>query len=87
LNGHDHLYERFAPQTPDLLSDPSRGIRQFTVGTGGAPLYSRAAVAPNSEVLIQSFGVLRMSLQPSLYEWEFIDANGVAVDRGLNICH
>ena len=36
LNGHDHLYERFAPQDPDGRADPVRGIRQFTVGSGGA---------------------------------------------------
>ena len=34
--GHDHLYERFAPQDPDGRFDPVRGIRQFIAGTGGA---------------------------------------------------
>ena len=38
LNGHEHLYERFAPQTPQGVPDPRRGIRQFTVGTGGHSL-------------------------------------------------
>jgi len=36
LNGHDHIYERFAPQSPAGLLDSANGIRQFTVGTGGA---------------------------------------------------
>ena len=35
VNGHDHDYERFAPQTPDGAPDPGRGIREFVVGTGG----------------------------------------------------
>ena len=35
LSGHDHHYERFAPQAPDGSSDPQRGIREFVVGTGG----------------------------------------------------
>src|SRR5215207_1728222 len=34
LNRHDHIYERFAPQTPDGIADPVRGIREFVVGTG-----------------------------------------------------
>ena len=43
LNGHDHDYERFAPQDPWGRSDPTHGIREFVVGTGGAPLRSRLA--------------------------------------------
>jgi len=35
LNGHDHDYERFAPQDPGGNADPKRGIREFVVGTGG----------------------------------------------------
>jgi hypothetical protein len=85
---HDHLYERFAPQDAHGRADPSRGVRQFTAGTGGAPLYSRARSAINSEVVIQAHGVLRMKLDPALYEWEFLDAaTGNALDRGLAICH
>jgi hypothetical protein len=34
LTGHEHLYERFAPQTPSGVANPN-GIRQFIVGTGG----------------------------------------------------
>jgi len=35
LNGHDHNYERFAPQDATGRADPERGIREFVVGTGG----------------------------------------------------
>src|ERR1035437_911540 len=31
LDGHDHIYERFAPQTPTGVLDSANGIRQFTV--------------------------------------------------------
>lgn len=48
LSGHEHVYERFDPQNPDGQSDPTTGIRQFTVGTGGASPYSFAAIQPNS---------------------------------------
>jgi hypothetical protein len=84
---HDHLYERFGPMDADSRPDTARGMRQFTAGTGGAPLYSRGRVAPHSEALIQQHGVLRLKLDPAAYEWEFVDTNGNALDRGLTICH
>ena len=37
LAGHDHDYERFAPQTVDGVASAT-GVRQFVVGTGGATL-------------------------------------------------
>lgn len=87
IAGHDHLYERFMPVDPSSKRDDAKGIRQFTVGTGGAPLYSRMRAAPNSELLISSYGILRLKLDPALYEWSFMDMNGNVVDRGLNLCH
>jgi Calcineurin-like phosphoesterase len=50
LVGHDHDYERFAPQTPDARPDPARGIRQFVVGTGGKTHDGFRTVEPNSQV-------------------------------------
>jgi hypothetical protein len=87
INGHDHVYERHAPVNPDQRRDDVRGIRQFTVGTGGATLYGRMRTAINSELLISSYGILRLKLDPALYEWQFMDVNGNVVDRGLNVCH
>ena len=34
LSGHDHDYERFAPQTAAGRLDRAHGIVQFVVGTG-----------------------------------------------------
>lgn len=65
VNGDDHLYERFAPQDPDGRPDPI-GIRQFIVGTGGAPLYGAQSVQPNSEVRTSTFGVLKLTLRPTV---------------------
>lgn len=87
LNGHDHNYERIAPQNADRVYDPARGLRQFTVGTGGAPLYPMSRKTANSEVFLQTWGVLRMTLRPTLYEWEFLDVNGAVLDRGVDACH
>jgi hypothetical protein len=85
--GHDHLYERHAPQDANGRPDPARGIRLFIAGTGGAPPYGRARAAMNSEIVLSSHGMLRLKLEPALYEWEFLDVNGAALDRGLTVCH
>ena len=87
IAGHDHVYERHAPINTDQRRDDAKGIRQFTVGTGGAPLYSRVRAAQNSEFLVSNYGVLRLKLDPALYEWQFMDMNGNILDRGLNVCH
>ncbi len=71
LVGHDHGYERFAPQSPNGLADPS-GIRQFVVGTGGAARTPMGTIQPNSEVRnTTSFGVLGLDLAPDGYAWQF----------------
>ena len=88
ISAHEHLYERFAPQTPDGAADPEYGIRQFVVGTGGAPLASALRRASNSEVLLTTFGILRLTLQPQSYRWEFLSAEGGGVlDSGTGTCH
>ncbi|HYE87135.1 MAG TPA: metallophosphoesterase [Vicinamibacterales bacterium] len=87
IAGHDHLYERHAPVDASQKRDDARGIRQFTVGTGGAPLYNRVRASFHSEILISTHGMLRLKLDPALYEWQFLDVNGNVLDRGLNVCH
>lgn len=88
LVGHDHTYERFAPQDPDAAADPSRGIRQFVIGTGGAALYPFGAPKPNSEVRgAGSFGVAKFVLGDGRYSWEFLPASGSTfTDRGEATC-
>jgi hypothetical protein len=89
ISGHDHIYERFAPQTPDGTPDVTRGIREFVVGTGGGDLTAVAHVRPNSEVRITGmYGVLKLSLQPTGYSWRFVPARGGATtDSGSANCH
>lgn len=73
LVGHDHDYERFAPQDGSAQYAPDRGIREFVVGTGGAQLRDYRFIQPNSEVRnSETFGVLKLTLHPSSYDWEFI---------------
>jgi hypothetical protein len=86
LNGHDHLYERFAPQTPTGARD-DRGIREFVIGTGGALPYSVAIRRPNSELIdAGSYGVLKLTLTRSAYQWEFVTTGGRVVDSGTSGC-
>jgi hypothetical protein len=89
LNGHAHLYERFAPMEPDGEANPEGGIREFVVGTGGASHYPVADVQPNSEVRnADTYGVLKLTLRPSGYEWEFVPVAGETfTDSGTQGCH
>jgi acid phosphatase type 7 len=88
ISGHDHDYERFAPQTPTGASDPARGIREFVVGTGGSNLRGFATPQPNSEFRYSSsFGVLKLALSATSYNWSFIAAGGTVKDSGSGNCH
>jgi hypothetical protein len=87
LNGHDHAYERLAPQDPFANRDGVRGIRQFLVGTGGKSLQAQHWTAPWSEVRLSSFGVLEMTLGDDGYSWEFVNDYGQTLDSGANSCH
>jgi len=90
LNGHDHDYERFAPQSPSGAADDARGIRQFVVGTGGRELRPfRTTIAANSEVRnAHTFGVLKLTLHPNSYEWKFVPVAGKTfTDSGASDCH
>ena len=86
INGDNHMYERFAPQTPDGAADQARGIRQFVAGTGGADLYQFTRAAPNNEMYASMWGVLKLTLRPADYSWEFIGAQGQVVDSGTDVC-
>jgi hypothetical protein len=77
LGGHEHNYERFAPQDPQGNPDPSKGIRQFVIGTGGSSLYAFGDTIANSEVRSNdTHGVLKLILLPTSYSWEFIPVAG-----------
>jgi 3',5'-cyclic AMP phosphodiesterase CpdA len=94
LSGHDHDYERFAPQDADGRPDPARGIRQFVVGTGGAYPTPFLLTVAHSEVRDSNrTGVLRLQLYAGGYGWEFVESTRlssfgvVPPDRGSAACH
>lgn len=86
LAGHEHFYERFAPQNQHGTPDPDRGVRQFIVGTGGGELYDFVGALPTSEARITQYGVLKLTLGPESYTWQFIGTEGGS-DSGLGFCH
>lgn len=86
LTGHDHQYERFAPQRDGTTPSPS-APREFVVGTGGVSLYSFAAPKPNSEARVAGvFGFLRLTLRTDGYDWQFVDERHVVHDSGSGTC-
>jgi len=89
LEAHDHIYERFAPQTASGILDPARGIRSFIVGTGGDDLTEIVSLAAHSEVRNASvFGVLMLTLHANSYDWRFVpEAGKTFTDSGSGTCH
>jgi len=88
LVGHEHNYERFGPQDSNGVADPTRGIREFVVGTGGAEQYGFGPPLANSEVRnADTFGVLKLTLHLTGYDWEFIPVAGKTfTDSGTAAC-
>jgi hypothetical protein len=89
VNGHDHDYERFAPQDPEGSPDLKRGIREFVAGTGGKNHRPFGEPKPNSELRdATAFGVLKLTLKPNSYDWQFIPEAGKSfTDSGTGKCH
>ena len=88
LDGHDHIYERFAPMksgaTPadPPVADPTYGIRQFTVGTGGEEHHAVVSPLATSQVRdATTFGVFKLTLHPTSYDWAFLPIAGSTLHR------
>ncbi len=88
LNGHDHLYERFAPMDENGNAS-SVGTREFVVGTGGTNHYNFIHVLSTSQARDNtSFGVLKLALHPAGYDWQFLPIDGASFqDSGSGACH
>jgi acid phosphatase type 7 len=90
LSGNNHLYARFAPQSPSGAADPANGIRQFVVGTGGKSLHGLSRI-PDPQVesrQASTYGILELTLHPSGYSWRFVpEAGRTFTDSGTQACH
>ena len=88
VNGHDHDYERFAPQDPEGRIDRQRGIREFVVGTGGASIRGFAKPVANSELRLSlGPGVIKFTLHAQSYDWQWIPAASQVTNSGSAPCH
>lgn len=96
LSGHEADYERFGPLAANGQPDPA-GVRQFVVGTGGqvtydpaqgdAPWRAKAAPIPNEFFDGGHHGLLRLTLNPDSYDWQFIALDAGVLDSGSAPCH
>ena len=90
LNGHDHDYERFGPQTPGGVRSSTLGIREFVVGTGGKSHYAFPS-SPRRNSMVRNnttYGVLTLRLRPRGYDWRFVPVAGKTfTDSGSRSCH
>ena len=79
LNGHFHNYQRWAPQDVFGSANPE-GPTEFVVGTGGDTYendFPDTEPPPNLEAYqAHSFGVLKLTMHPTSYDFEFVPAPG-----------
>jgi acid phosphatase type 7 len=88
LNGHDHDYERFAPQDPQGNANPTGGLTEIVVGTGGAELREFKDPRPNSVVRSSAaHGVLSLTLGQGGWTYRFDSTDGMFTDQGGGTCH
>jgi len=87
VNGHEHDYERFAPQTAGGALDRSSGIRELVVGTGGARLRRFKTIKPHSRFRLSTFGIIQLTLHRASYTWRFLRTDGTVADAGTTGCH
>ena len=80
INGHDHDYERFAPQRAGAEFNPN-GVREFVAGTGGARQRGFIFPRANSEKRLNAYGILVLTLHPDSYEWHFVGIDGKILDE------
>jgi hypothetical protein len=88
LAGHDHNYERFAPQDDNAVATPN-GVVQFVVGTGGTALRPLGTIKANSVARNSTVhGVLNLTLSAGSYSYAFVPIAGKAyADSGTASCH
>jgi hypothetical protein len=88
LSAHNHVYERYALQTPAQARDPQHGIREFVVGTGGKSLDPFTGPFTNGQFRQNTqFGVLKLTLHGQRYDWRFVSTTNGVLDSGQTDCH
>jgi hypothetical protein len=89
LSGHEHNYERVNKMNATGGIDTVNGIRSFVVGTGGknkTPFVS-TPIAGSQARNAEAFGVLRLILHPTSFDWKFVpEAGETWTDSGTQSC-
>ncbi len=87
VNGHEHNYERFAPQSPSGVADVN-GLREFVAGMGGRSHYGFVTILANSVARnSDTYGVLKFTLHSTSYDWQFVpEAGKTYADSGTALC-
>lgn len=90
LNGHEHAYERFAPQAPSGALDETKGIVELIVGTGGrTPPSPLRHLKANSRLRLGlgQAALLVLDLHAGSYEFRLVREDGQLLDTGGAVCH
>jgi fibronectin type 3 domain-containing protein len=89
LVGHDHLYERLAPTNTTGGADPTNGVPQITIGTGGEGHHTFGTIRPTSVARnSDTFGVLKLTLHATSFDWTFLPEPGKTfTDSGTQAVH
>ncbi len=85
LAGHEHSYERMAPQD-EAGRRMDDGTSLYVVGTGGARLRDFGHAKPATERRHLGHGALVLDLAPDGYRWAFHDIDGSVPDSGSAEC-
>jgi acid phosphatase type 7 len=85
---HEHNYQRFTRMDPSGNLDAVNGLRSFVVGTGGRePLHDLGTRAGLEIANADTHGVLKLTLHPTSYDWQFIPVAGrTFTDSGSDVC-
>jgi hypothetical protein len=88
LNAHIHDFQRYPALDPSGAADPTGGITEYVVGTGGEGFTDFVStIRPKPVVHLQRFGYLRIRLNASGWRAKFIDSTGTVADTSTGTCH
>src|SRR5437667_158155 len=62
------------------------GDRHFIVGTGGNGNYAVAETKPGQEYAIATLGIIKLTLNPTNYSWQFVNTSNAILDSGSDSC-
>jgi len=86
FQGHDHLYARYARYNRAGNNVDPNGIRHFIVGTGGNGNYAVTETKPGQEYAIATLGIIKLTLNPTNYSWQFVNTSNTVLDSGSDSC-